>query len=100
MSVAESLGYRSPVSMLLRFFRRSRDQWKTKCKEAKRDNKSLKYRLAKMKESRDRWKVRARGFLKDSEEAAVLVEEPKNLAEPRCRGRRRRATRSGTARAG
>ena len=59
MSVAEELGYRSPVGKLLRFFRRSRDQWKVKCKAAKRENKSLKIRLAKMTESRDRWKTKA-----------------------------------------
>ena len=61
MSVAEDLGYRSPVAKLLRFFRRSRDQWKAKCKAAKRENKSLKIRLAKMTESRDRWKTKALG---------------------------------------
>lgn len=100
MSVAESLGYRSPVSLLLRFFRRSRDKWKTRCKEAKRENKSLKYRLAKMKESRDRWKAQARGAQQDSREATVFVEEPKNLVDPGCRGRRRRPTRSGPAATG
>ena len=61
MSVAETLGYRSPIAKLLRFFLRSRDQWKAKCKAAKRENKSLKIRLAKMAESRDRWKAKARG---------------------------------------
>jgi len=59
MSVAEDMGYRSPPSKLLRFFRRSRDQWKRKCQSAKRENKSLKIRLAKMAESRDRWKAKA-----------------------------------------
>lgn len=59
MSVAEALGYRSPIAKLLRFFRRSRDQWKAKCKAAKREKKSLKIRLAKMTESRDRWKAKA-----------------------------------------
>lgn len=59
MSVAETLGYRSPVAKLLRFFRRSRDQWKAKCKAAKQENKSLKIRLAKMKKSRDRWKAKS-----------------------------------------
>lgn len=61
MSVAEAFGYRSPISKLLRFFRRSRDQWKGKCKAAKRENKSLKIRLGKMRESRDRWKAKAQG---------------------------------------
>ena len=45
---------------MLPFFQRSRDKWKAKCKAAKRENKSLKTRLAKMKESRDRWKAKAR----------------------------------------
>ena len=45
MSLAEALPYRSPISKLLRFFCRSRDRWKAKCKEAKRENRSLKYRL-------------------------------------------------------
>ena len=60
MSVMNSLPYRSPISKLLQFFRRSRDQWKAKCQEAKGENKSLKYRLAVMTESRNRWKAEAR----------------------------------------
>ena len=100
MSVAESLGYRSPVPTLLRFFRRSRDQWKAKCKKAKRENKSLKWCLAKMTESRDRWKAQARGAQKDSQETSVPVEEPKNLSQPGCLGRRRRPARSGVAATG
>ena len=59
MSIAETLGYRSPISKLLPFFRRSRDQWKRKCHAAKQENKSLKIRLAKMRQSRDRWKAKA-----------------------------------------
>jgi hypothetical protein len=59
MRVGDSLSFRSPLRKLLRFFHRSRDQWKEKCKEAKRQNKSLRICLAKMKEKRDRWKTRA-----------------------------------------
>ena len=59
MAVAEPLPYRSPIRKLLRFFERSRDQWKEKCQKAKRENNSLKVRLAAMKESRDRWKAKA-----------------------------------------
>jgi len=62
MSIADSVSYRSPRSKLVPFFRNSRDKWKAKCKEAKRENKSLKVRLAKMKESRDRWKAKARAL--------------------------------------
>jgi hypothetical protein len=59
-SSSSSVSYRSPVAKLLRFFRLSRDKWKEKCKAAKRENKSLKTRLRKMRESRDRWRARAR----------------------------------------
>jgi hypothetical protein len=59
MAVAEPLPYRSPIRKLVRFFERSRDQWKEKCQKAKRENNSLKVRLAAMKESRDRWKTKA-----------------------------------------
>lgn len=46
MLIGESFPYRSQISKLLRFFCGSRDKWKARCKEAKRENKSLKYRLA------------------------------------------------------
>ncbi len=86
MSIAESLPYRSPISKLLRFFCRSRDKWKVKCKAAKRENKSLKYCLAKMKESRDRWKARAKGSPIDPEVASrPPQEESKNEVTPRPR---------------
>jgi len=75
MSIADSLPYRSPVSKLLRFFLRSRDKWKAKCKAAKRENKSLKYRLAKMKESRDRWRAQAQCSAKSPRMATAPVEE-------------------------
>ena len=95
MSVGESLPYRSPLSKLLRFFCRSRDNWKTKCKEAKRENKSLKYRLAKMTESRDRWKHEARDSAKRSPPETPPVEEerPKKHGQPPARGRRCRPAR-------
>jgi hypothetical protein len=75
MSVAEPTEYRSPISKLLRFFRRSRDQWKAKCQAAKKENKSLKIRLAKMKESRDRWraKAKAQSGNQDDAEAVTLL---------------------------
>jgi len=34
MSVGDSVPYRSPVSKLLPFFRKSRNKWKDKCKAA------------------------------------------------------------------
>ena len=95
MSIGESLPYRSPISKLLRFFCRSRDKWKAKCKEAKRENKSLKYRLAKMTEKRDRWKAEARNSAKSPSAEKVPVEEQssKNRSGRPSRGRRGRPAR-------
>ena len=59
MPTRRSLPFLSPLTKLVIFFHRSRDKWKEKCKAAKRQKKSLKLCLAKMKESRDRWKDRA-----------------------------------------
>jgi hypothetical protein len=59
MPVTDCSAFRSPVRKLLSFFVGSRDKWKAKCKAAKRQNKSLRICLAKMKEKRDLWKARA-----------------------------------------
>ena len=99
MSVGETLSYLSPISKLLRFFRRSRDKWKAKCQEAKRENKSLKYRLAKMTESRDRWKAEARDSKARiaDEKVTVSVEEEVSVEEQPSKNR---AGRSSTGRGG
>jgi hypothetical protein len=90
MSIGQSLPYRSPVSKLLRFFRRSRDNWKAKCKAAKRENKSLKTRLSKMKESRDRWKARAQGSAMDTKAESPPRQEGKKGVGHRPEGNRGR----------
>jgi hypothetical protein len=99
MSIGESLPYRSPIAKLVRFFCGSRDKWKAKCKEAKRENKSLKYRLAKMTESRNRWKAQARNSQAcvGTTAAPIEGETAKNRAGRRtgARGRRRRGARLG-----
>lgn len=51
--------YKSSVRKLARFFEKSRDQWKVKCREAKATIKYLKNRVRFLEESRDRWKIRA-----------------------------------------
>ena len=98
MSTGESLPYRSPISKLLRFFCRSRDKWKTRCKEAKRENKSLKYRLAKMTENRDRWQAEAKALRRSVSEESVLAEVgTKNATEHGSHGRRHGRARRGVA---
>ena len=73
MAVAEPLQYRSPIRKLTRFFEQSRDQWKEKCQDAKRENNSLKVRLSAMKKSRDRWKAKTKEL---EEELTALESAP------------------------
>ena len=63
-------GYCSPVSKLVRFFRRSRDQWKQKCRQAKQYLKRAKQRAQQIAASRDRWKLRAGKDRRDCAEPA------------------------------
>ena len=96
VSIRQSLPFRSPISKLLRFFCRSRDKWKAKCKAAKRENKSLKYRLAVMTESRDRWKAEARDMRKNLQTETTPVDvKTKNHTARGFRGRRCRPARLG-----
>ena len=81
MSVAEKMGFSSPPNKLIHFFHRSRNGWKTKCKAAKAENKSLKIRLAKMTERRDRWKAKAQ-----SAESCPEVDSRPDKARPKNRG--------------
>lgn len=88
MSMSDLEPYRSPVSKLLPFFRKSRNKWKTKCKAAKRENKSLKTRLAKMKESRDRWKAKAHALKEGHSAESVPVGDNSKRELLQCVGSR------------
>jgi hypothetical protein len=103
MAIGQSLPFRSPVVKLVRFFHRSRDQWEAKCKAAKKANKSLKTRLAAMKESRDSWKAKARCLAESlrAEAGTVAKETAKNRVPCRAApGGRRPRARSGVGAAG
>jgi hypothetical protein len=50
--------YKSPQRKLVRFFARSRDQWKEKCLAAKAVGKGLKHRMRFLERSKDHWKRR------------------------------------------
>lgn len=51
--------FRSPRHKLLKFFEKSRNQWKTKCLEAKATLRQVKNRANWLARSRDSWKLRA-----------------------------------------
>lgn len=58
-SAVPSKTYKSPRRKLVKFFEKSRDRWKAKCREAKTLVKRLKNRVRFLEHSRDRWKAKA-----------------------------------------
>jgi chromosome segregation ATPase len=59
--------YKSPQRKLVKFFEKSRDSWKTKCREAKRTVKRLKNRIRFLQQSKDQWKSRVRELERELE---------------------------------
>lgn len=64
VSQSLSLGktYKSPRRKLVKFFEKSRDQWKSKCRDAEALVKRLKNRIRYLEASRDRWKERSQAL--------------------------------------
>lgn len=92
MPVDDPLPYTSPLKKLVRFFQRSRDRWKEKCQIAKRENNSLKIRLAAMNKSRDHWREKAKQREAEQREcdAGPEVRVTKKAGHAGRRGRRTR----------
>ena len=59
MAMPTDLPYTSPPRKLIRFFEKSRDQWKAKCQRAKATVKRLENRVRFLEKSKDEWKARA-----------------------------------------
>ena len=57
--------YKSPQRKLVRFFEKSRGQWKAKCREAKTSVKRLSNRMRFLEKSKDRLQDRVRGLEAD-----------------------------------
>ena len=60
MSMPNELPYTSPPRKLIRFFLKSRDQWKTKCQSAKTTVKRLENRVRFLETSKEKWKTKAK----------------------------------------
>lgn len=58
--VPKGTSYKSPPMKLVRFFERSRNQWKSKCQGAKSKAKQLKTRIRFLEKSKEQWKRRVR----------------------------------------
>lgn len=59
MALETDLPYKSPPRKLIRFFEKSRDQWKAKCRAAKEKIKRLQHRVRYLEQSKAEWKERA-----------------------------------------
>ena len=59
MTQPNETGYKSPRRKLVRFFEKSRDQWKAKCQTAKATVKRLQNRVRFLERSKGQWKTRA-----------------------------------------
>jgi hypothetical protein len=59
MNASETKPYKSPRRKLVTFFEKSRNQWKTKCIEAKALVKKLKNRIRYLEANKEQWKSKA-----------------------------------------
>lgn len=70
--------FATPLRKLARFFQRSRDGWKAKCQEAKREGKKLSNQTRAVEKSRDHWKELARQREQEIRELRQQLSEDKN----------------------
>ena len=73
--------YRSPVRKLAVFFERSRDNWKRKCQESKKQCKLLGNQVRAVEKSREQWRLRAE---QSEEQLRVLRHELEELKRAAC----------------
>lgn len=76
----ETKELKSPVRKLVSFFRSSRDGWKAKCHESKRNNKRLSNQVRAVERSRDRWKQIAKSERRRVRRLERELEAVKNTA--------------------
>ncbi len=69
--------YKSRRKVLVEFFRRSRDQWKQKCKDVRAELKRSTNRNRWLETSRDNWKAKAREL---EAELYAVREEQKTIS--------------------
>lgn len=81
--VDEFENYTSPIRVLARFFKKSRDGWKEKCIKAKRQIKGLKNQIYQLNKSRQNWKEQAQAQAKEFEVLQAEFEQFKaKVIEP------------------
>jgi len=65
MNESETKRYKSPRRKLVTFFEKSRNQWKTKCIDAKATVKKLKNRIRYLEANKEAWKRKALALEKE-----------------------------------
>lgn len=80
MALENDLPYSSPPRKLLRFFLKSRDQWKAKCQRAKATVKRLENRMRFLEKSKAQWKSKAQAL---EQENAHLKAKAQTEERPR-----------------
>lgn len=66
--VIDGEDYKCRSKVLATFFKQSRDRWKTRCRESKRQLKRVTNRAAWLETCRDKWKVHAKQLEKEVEQ--------------------------------
>ena len=81
MSEREQKTYKSPLRKLVRFFQKSRDQWKAKCLDAKATAKGLKHRIRYLEQSKEEWKTKAKELKQELARITAQQNRPQSLED-------------------
>jgi chromosome segregation ATPase len=76
-TIVEGTAYTSRPKLLLDFFKRSRDKWKQKCKQAKAELKLAKNQNRAVEKSRANWRSRAKELKAEVERLQQELEDQK-----------------------
>lgn len=73
--MADSKMYKSPVHKLVKFFEKSRDQWKAKHGVSKQENKRLTTKVERLNASKKRWRAEALSLRKQLRQMSRSVDD-------------------------
>lgn len=79
----EARMFKSPSRKLIRFFERSRDNWKEKYMRLKRESKKLSNQVRAVEKSRDQWKELARRERQRAQQLESELADKKRLNQVR-----------------
>lgn len=77
-----SSDWKSPLRKLVRFFERSRDQWKNKHQKMKVEHKLMSNQVRAVENSRERWAKKAKEAQRQVRRLQREVDEPKKSLSP------------------